>query len=497
MKRLVAAAITLLFALAPIQGYSQPGSPTTTATPAPNGGITRGFSATKDDLYDTLQIYALHAKISIYIDPSTPHTAQGFQVRNVADKDALGAIIHANGLSSIVVGNTTFIGPPASLAKYNPGAIVSASIPTDADPTMLAQSLGGMLPPGTQVYPQAATTTQNASILVIGSPEAITQARTFLLPGGALQYARFDPNNGSSASDLIGLYKQLYPYVSPNELVLDALRNKILIRGDAGFLKTAAENLQALDTPVPQVFYDVNVIEMTPETYELNRGLLFGGQNATGQQVAGSGSTTITKVSSIPFNVTINALESQGKASILRRPSLVVANSKTGTQQDTTTIPYSVPNSLTGIPTIANVTTGVILTATPTVTGNTIHSVIKESYTAAVGTNSTGIPTTETNAVDTETDSTPDQTYVISGLLADDDSTNVTGLPPLSHLMFIGGLFRNRQSTRQHFEVIVTLQAHIDYPGKQNLPVRFNAIPNALLQNGIDPAPLPTPTAHP
>ena len=453
------------------------------------------LSATGVDLYDALQAYARHARINIYIDPSTPHVAQSFLIRNVSDAEAFRAIIKANGLASIERNSVTYVGPPSAIARYSSSAITSATIPTAANPTLLSQSLSALLPPGTQVYPED----QSQSVLVIGSAEAVAQARSFLMPPTSLVYARFTPANGRSAKDLITLYQALYPYVSPDELVLDGSTNTVLLRGSRSFVDGAASSLASLDTPVPQVFYDVNIIEMTPETYNLNRGILFGGINTQGQQIAGSGSTTITSatIKSVPFNLTINALESQGKATILRRPSLVIANGSNGTSQDTTTIPYSVPNSLTGIPTIAQVTTGVILTATPTVAGSIVHTTLQESYTAATGIGTQGIPITETNAVNTIVDSTPDDVIVISGLLADDDSTTMTGLPPFNHLFFLGGLFRNRQASKSHVEVLVTLQAHVDYPGRQHVPVQFSTIPDALLHNGIAPAPTPLPTAHP
>ncbi len=462
---------------------AQPSSPATAGAPPAMSGV----AANGTDLYVALQTYAQHARISLYIDPSTPHTLLTYHITGVSDQQAFDDLVQANGLATLRRGGLLYVGPPGALASRFGGTDASmVTLPVvGVSPAQLIPLLQRALPPGTVLFPND----QAHTLLVRGTPAALTQAQSLVAAASqpATVALAIPVEGGRTAESTLQALRVIDPPTPPNSVTTDPGTNRLMVRGTSEYVARVAHDAGILDLPVPQVDYSVSIAEVDPEKFDSNRGILFGGQSGPGSVV------TANPIRSTVINATINDLESRGYARILERPTLVVLNGQTGTTNYTTQFPVLVANQLTGVSSVQTITTGVQLTLQPTVNGNSVTTNLATAYSDQVGTGAQGIPIVSTRQVQTPVRTEPDQAIVISGLYATTEQRTKTGIPPFDKWLLIGGLFKNNEQHVDHTEVVIVLEPHIVQPGQKGPSVAFPSIDPSLITHGI--APLAPPAA--
>lgn len=480
-----------------------------------HGPVAQSISSQGTDLQFELAFLLHRLNVANYIDPATPRQSVSLALQNVDDRTALQNLMQFNGLSSCVLNGVAIVAPLPVLAnKYNCIYLPTTMIPLGPgdEPEQVVNRLNLVVPPGTLVWADPA---QHA-IMVQGTASATSRVRTFLqgspsnpqLVGcatvgasenlcnlGTMQTATVRLRYTTDTNTLMRRLSLLAPATAPNTMAASPETGSIVIYGQPAYVAQAAALIGSLDQPTAQVMYDVSFIEIEPRSFQENRGVLFGGNSVQGQAQAGNGSTVYSFVNKfVPVNLTINALESNGKARVLERATITTLNNVPGSTGYVTHIPIVIPDPLTGIGTFRTIDAGVKLSVTPSMGSAEIATNIKTSYSNQDGVGQGGYPQVTERSVDSSAITTPDDVILISGLYADTSQSNIQGLPPLNHIPIFGKIFNNKQASELHDEVVILLQPHTVLGGNtHNLPVQFPSIAPGDLSHGIAPNLAPGP----
>lgn len=489
------ALIVALAAPAAAQATSVPGAPAPRQNTAQNGTISG-----QTDTFSAIRAYCRHARIAFQVIPGTPNPPFTADVRHLTNKEALQTILDGAGLASQWQGHVLWIGTPqAVVSKFGVADRTHRTYTiVGLTPSSVAQSLSTFLPVGTVLVPNDAQHT----LFMSGTPQSIETAGTFIAgigATGALVTQAIPLASGVSANTMAQELQVLDPPQPPNAVVFDPGQNAFIVRGTDTYVAQVKSDLAAIDHEPEQVFYSFSVIEVDPGTFESNRGLLFGGTNQS-QTSNGFGGVNISQTQTVgswvlgfpvkttPLAVKLNALEQNGKARILQRPSVLASNGQATLTEYTTNLPVQVSDQFTGISTIVTVPIGITMNLTPHIGQGAVSTDVDISYKDETGLGQGGYPIVSDRHAKTSVVTAPDDSIVISGLYGESDTDTRTGLPPFNHLFVLGKLFQNHQISNDHTEVIIVMTPHLVKPGDRTLPVSFPNIDPALIQHGIAPA---------
>ncbi len=162
---------------------------------------------------------------------------------------------------------------------------------------------------------------------------------------------------------------------------------------------------------------------------------------------------------------TIEALESISNVRTISSPSLMVRNNSSATINVGSQVPVQSTSFITGgntgstIGNVSFISTGVTLDVTPRVNpGGLVYLDIRQEVSSpgdpGVGNN----PSINTRTLQTEIAVQSGQTIMMGGLIQDDESESMSGVPGLQRLPGLGTLFRstNNRATRSETLVLIT-----------------------------------------
>ncbi len=154
------------------------------------------------------------------------------------------------------------------------------------------------------------------------------------------------------------------------------------------------------------------------------------------------------------LNLELSALEADGKGKIVSSPRIVTADQTKALIEQGTELPYQVATS-SGATSLAFRKANLSLEVTPQITpeGNIILDI-------DVRKDSPGVTTAAGIAIDTKHIKTQvlvenGGTVVIGGIFTLDESTNVTKVPLLGDIPYVGNLFKNNERTSKKQEMLV------------------------------------------
>ena len=225
------------------------------------------------------------------------------------------------------------------------------------------------------------------SIVLVGPSDAVAQARALIS-----SFSVTPPINVTYGlrnvlpSVAIKEISTLYTLPSSTAVVADDLRHKLYVRGDQTTNDQIAQALTTIDNPIPQVTYEVRVLDVTPTNDQSNIGILFGGLNSQGQPTVGSAFTSFAN-RTIPINATINALVEEGKGQILATPRISVEDGQKASLLVGTSYPIVITNTgLVGGTQVQFVQIGVLIAVQPTVGADgSITSDLTTTYSEITG----------------------------------------------------------------------------------------------------------------
>ncbi len=272
--------------------------------------------------------------------------------------------------------------------------------------------------------------------------------------------------------------------------------NRIMIKGSSDDLRIAAEAIQQLDVPRPQVritamIYDVSLGELERIGVTWNRQVreIANGTDealaevtrsvgeffATSSNLTTTGATSIgirTISNSLDASMFLEALDVNTEAKLLADPSITVGDRTEASIRIVQQIPIIGANPVAGSNAVFTQTqfkeAGVILKVMPRISRDgTIQLQVQPEYSVVSEITATG-PVIDTRTADTIVRVNDGQMFVLGGLRQKSIVESVTGVPYLRDLRYIGKLFRSHQTEVQESELIVFLKPEIItpyYPG--------------------------------
>ena len=187
---------------------------------------------------------------------------------------------------------------------------------------------------------------------------------------------------------------------------------------------------------------------------------LFSNQGVTSPT---SGFSFLTANSTFRVDAVLTMAESRGLLKILSRPRVVTQNNIQALVRQGVRVPIVTQAQLGGPPTVTYVDAFLRLTVVPQITSeNTIFlNVDVENTTPDFGREVQGNPTLITQQATTQVLVTDGGTVVIGGVIQTQNSINVTQVPLLGNIPFLGDLFKHRTVNTSNQELIFFITPRI------------------------------------
>lgn len=164
-------------------------------------------------------------------------------------------------------------------------------------------------------------------------------------------------------------------------------------------------------------------------------------------------------------NVILQALETQGVIKTISSPKIVTQNNKKAKVLSGQKIPYPAQQTgvTTGAITVSFADANLSLEVTPQITndGTILMDIHVEDDEADFAQEVAGTPTITQKLIETQVLVKDGGTAIMGGVYKNVNSTQLTGVPWLSHLPLIGFLFRNKTDSDQNDELLVFITPRI------------------------------------
>lgn len=293
-------------------------------------------------------------------------------------------------------------------------------------------------------------THRDGHVVFVGDAEAM--ARRY---GGSANATTVTLRNAKPSEAV----KELKGALPDAAMFADDRSNTVIVTGTPDAQTEARSLLGNIDTPGPQVMFEVRVTDVKPVDDNSNVGIQFGG-NGFGAGAVAQFPYALTK-SSIAINGQINALVQNGHAQILATPRIATINNREATLLVGETYPIVTVNQQTGFPTVTNVNVGVQLRVTPMIGDDgVITAELHPEYSEIIGFNAS-FPIIANRKVDATLRVHDGETIVLGGLFEDTSSETISKLPFLGDIPILGQFFKNKATARQRDEVVFFITPHI------------------------------------
>jgi general secretion pathway protein D len=275
-------------------------------------------------------------------------------------------------------------------------------------------------------------------------------------------------------------------------IIADNDNNSLLILASPSDFEVILYALRQLDIPRRQVMVEVLIAEVTLKD-ELSFGIEWFMKDVKNNTIGALRNTVgdgavLPRVPAIPSTTTdlrslipaarglqlinavggdirgvIQALGSDGRASIEFSPKLLVLDNEKGIVNVGSRISVNTGTSTgTGGNTVTTnqyIDTGVLLTVTPRINAGgrvtmEINQEVSSANRAVTGNNN---PDIDNRKAQTTVNVASGETMVLAGLIRDDRSRATSGVPYLSKIPFIGGLFGTQSRTNNRTELVVLI----------------------------------------
>ena len=256
--------------------------------------------------------------------------------------------------------------------------------------------------------------------------------------------------------------------------------NSLLVLATPAEFSVIEAALLRLDTPSRQVLIEASLAEVTL-TDEIKYGVQWSyngkhgpitlsdatsaaaAQSSAGLSFLFTGSTSISAV--------LTALESITSVRVISSPKLVTLNNHEADLQVGDEVPVitqtAVSTTTTDAPVVNSVqmqSTGVILSVTPRVNKNGLVQLdISQEVSNSVPTTTSGIdsPTIQQRKLSTTVEVKNGDTIALGGLITDNKSSSKSGVPYLSKIPLLGGLFRDTDNSTSRNELILLITPRV------------------------------------
>jgi type IV pilus assembly protein PilQ len=205
----------------------------------------------------------------------------------------------------------------------------------------------------------------------------------------------------------------------------------------------------------------------------LTPGYITTGSTTTGSQIPlfsnlpvtspTSGLTFLNASNNVRIDAILTAAESRGLLKILSRPRVVTQNNIQALVRQGVRVPIVTQAQLGGPPTVTYVDAFLRLTVVPQITseGTIFLNVDVENTTPDFGRQVQGNPTLITQQATTQVLVTDGGTVVIGGVIQTQNSVNISQVPLLGNIPYLGNLFKHTQVSTSNQELIFFITPRI------------------------------------
>jgi len=290
-------------------------------------------------------------------------------------------------------------------------------------------------------------------------------------PGPGLAGQR-DDEGGTSAAGPGGV-----------QITSDDTNNAILVYGTPRQYAVIEDALRKLDVPPMQVLIEAAITEVGL-TDDLRYGLQWNFVEGNENAVLTDSTTGTNLVRDVPgfsflfgnagsLTGVLNALEGKTKVNVVSAPKLMVINNQTASLQVGDQVPILTQNSTSTIDPNAPIInaveyrdTGVILKITPRVNGSglvllDITQEVSDVLPSRASGSSINSPTISTRKVSTAVAVQDGQVLALGGLIRNIQTRDKVGIPFLSQIPIIGGLFGRQVEATDKIELVILLKPRV------------------------------------
>ncbi len=425
------------------------------------------FDFRNTEVRDVLLALAKAAGVNVVLDDSvTGNITLSFE--DLTFDQALGYILQVRGLGMVKLANNIIIGEREQLER-NFGLLESKRFPLRyIEPEVAKQALSLFLP-----SERISTDHTTRSVYVRGRRDELEQASAVLADIDVALETRIFPldNNLYREPEQLERITELVRLIIPEEdrVRYDFFQKTIIARGTEEELDAVGELIAGVDRRLPQIMVDAKLVEINREkTKDLGVSWFVGGRE--GEITFGELSLGGLMERQDTIEMKITALERDNLARLVGNPRILTLSGKPARISVGDEVPYRQP-IITDEGTVYElrfIEVGVSLDVTPSLTPEgqiLVHAVPNVStFTEreyVLGGLTYKDPQTSTKTADTTARLSSGQTLVIGGLIRSEDIENISRIPILSEIPFLGELFILRSRTHRETELIIFLTPYL------------------------------------
>ena len=263
----------------------------------------------------------------------------------------------------------------------------------------------------------------------------------------------------------------------------DDTNNAILVFGTPREYAVIEDALRKLDVPPMQVMIEAAITEVSL-TDDLRFGLQWNFIEGNENAVLTDSTTGTGLVRDVPgfsflfgnagsLTGVLNALEGKTKVNVVSAPKLMVINNQTASLQVGNQVPVLTQNSTATIDPNAPIInaieyrdTGVILKITPRVNGSglvllDISQEVSDVLSSRASGSGIDSPTISTRRVSTTVAVQDGEVLALGGLIRNVQTRDKQGIPFLSQIPIIGGLFGRQVDATDKIELVILLKPRV------------------------------------
>ncbi len=311
-------------------------------------------------------------------------------------------------------------------------------------------------------------------------------------------------NFGAFGAGAVGLAQRLNENVA-----IDRRLNAIILTGTPEVIAPIEAMIDKIDIPVPSVMLETQIVELTDSASKAV-GLDLADQNGIIATTAnGSSSSTTTSgggfqigtgripSASVTFNATLYAQIQRGNGRVLSKPRILAQSGQPASILTGDAIPIFTSVIATGAAALTSqqvnyVNVGVNLQIQPRVSSDGYVTSHIYSEVSSVTQYVQGTPQISQRSASTIATVRDGESFVIGGLLQDNELQNLSKLPLIGDLPIIGGLFRHVTTSKTQTNLYIVVTPHIirlaNAPAAppKGFPI---TLPSPLPQSSVPPAP--------
>lgn len=269
-----------------------------------------------------------------------------------------------------------------------------------------------------------------------------------------IQYAQLDKVKEMLETLLVGI-----------KVSIDSRTHSVTVIGDQRIVQKAAAVIQNIDIPIPQVFLDVRVEEIS----KTGVAQLGTRQGEYAKLKFLTDSTGFITDLAVEIPTIIEALKKEGLAKTLANPGLVALDGQPARLLIGDKIPVEAQEEVDGKTrnVIKYIEAGIKLEFIPRVSNDGYITLDVKPQVSSLGESLTkGYPLIRTREVETVVRIRDGQTFVIGGLIREEDRQSFEKVPILGDIPILGALFSHKDSSKQTTEIVIVITPRIIYPAQ-------------------------------